>query len=567
MKNIYLLITVFILSLSITACTSSTDDNNDSPVVKAPDKNTTENNTTTKIEDNNTTENNETKNVDEKKDPILNSCSEEDSILNGDCVNENIVCSTGFELIAEGLTSSCNKIECTENQTLIGDKCENFATCQIGEVLNKTSNQCEVDKLVKALANGTVRDGLIFGATITSCKVVDKNKTEANTTCSKTDSNGNFKCAVYETDYEYLIFKAIGGTDLGENKDSRDDRANLDTLRTVVKKIDIENNTSSFISPATNLVVLKAFQNEWNIDSAITTIQTALNTNSVMKNDENGIKSATVVANILDSIGSDKNRSAVFITLSKETTIYTETNGVEKGIITKLDDRFTPETEAILNTQIQKSINNPSDINEKVIDELSSRIENNQTVSEVIAKNFVNVLDNNYLTENKVLNLVSEIPTEKNSAELKTTTDKISEILKGVADSVKATAILKEKLMKDSDISNLTVNAVKVEIGETVCGKDQKLVDNICKDIVIDTKPVEITPKDAVGSPSDIPAIPNNQAKTFQEASFPTMPKEKGYLVVQDDNLTKLSSPADQTFPKTGMKSADDNQTTPNSNK
>ena len=101
----------------------------------------------------------------------------------------------------------------------------------------------------------------------------------------------------------------------------------------------------------------------------------------------------------------------------------------------------------VFNTQIQKSIETPSDITEKVIDELSARVEANETVTDIIANNFGLVLENKYKTDNNILNLVSEIPTEKTQDNLKGITNKISEILDGVKDKTKATQFLKESLI------------------------------------------------------------------------------------------------------------------------
>jgi len=561
MKKIYLLLTVFVISLSMTACTSSSDDDTSSQpdtVTKSDDNKSGENNVSDS--DNNlTVDNNQT------VEPIITTCSDEDNIPNGECsMDGEINCNVGFKLTTNGLSSECIQIECLESQVLVGNICEDKPSCsKIDEILNEETSKCEKDESVLAVTNGTVRDGLISGATISTCKIVDNNKSEANTTCSKTDSKGEFECAIYESDYEYLIFKATGGTDLGENSDSRDDRENIDVLRTVSSKADIEKNTSSFITPATNLIVLNASKNGWNVETAITTVTTSLGTSKDdIFDSQKGIESATVVANILDAVGSDKNRTEISFVLSSETSIYSESTGITAGVLTKIDDRISADVETILNTQITKSIKNPSDINEKVIDELSNRVEHNQPITEVIANNFNKVLETEYVTDTKVLDLVSEIPTEKDISELKVVTDKISEILDGVTDSTKATEVLKDKLSKDSDISKLTVDEIKAEIGEITCGDGQRLNGTICENI----PEVVITPKDEVSSPDDIPAIPNNGARNFKEASFPTMPQDKGYLVVSEDNLTKLSSPSDNKYPTTQMKSGDDNQTTPNSN-
>ena len=549
MKKIYLLIPVFALSLFIVGCSSgSSEDTTKTTTTKK----------TTPTEDKN------------------KSCETGLSFdANGECVLDNnitdLIC-TDNQIIVDGKCQD-KEIEvptCQDNQVLNADtnQCETVSTvptCEIGKILSDDNTTCITDETVTALTSGTVRDGLISGSTISICKIVDGNKSEANVTCSKTDSKGEFKCAIYEKDYTSLIFKAIGGIDLGENiNDSRDDRNNQDTLRTFLSKSDIENNTSSFISPATNLVVLKASNTEWNFAQAKTDIEKSLGVSSVLENSKSGIESARIVANIIDSLGSDVNRTSVFVTLSKEETIFTKESGVQTGLLTKLNTKIVANIETILNAQIVKSVNNPSDIIEKLIDVISKRVDDNKTVTEIIANNFENTFTNSFSTSENILDLVAEIPTEKDVSELKIVTDKISEILGGVEDSDKATDFLKEELAKDSDIADLSIDDVKSKIGEKICPDGKELTNGICKDIPeVTIKPVM---KDAVNSPDDIPAIPNDSARTFEESKFPTIPKDNEYANREDDNLTKMENPSDSDYPKIDMTSGDNNQTTPYSN-
>ena len=579
MKKIYLILPIFILSIFIAGCSGG--GSSSTPKNSLVDTNIS-------CEDNESMENatcNETTGKFE--------CNTDFS-LNADqqCVESIIVvdpdkCPEGQKL--ETVTGECiddpsieEPLVCADNQVKIDGSCEDAKICdggetlntetnkcettipetpkcKIGEKVNEETNECEIDALVEALTSGKVRDGLISGATMSACKIVANEKLDANTTCSDTDGNGEFKCAIYEKDYEYLVFKALGGTDLGENSDARDDRANVDTLKSVLSREDIENNKESFVTPATTLVVLKASETNWSVEQATTEVQNALGVDSVLVNNADGIKSATIVANILDSLGSDMNRTASFATLSNESDIYSE-SGVTAGILRKLDSRITSEIEPIFSNQIQSSVENPSDITEKVIDELSVRVEANETVTDVIASNFTTVISENYSTENSVLGLVSEIPTVKTDTELKVVTDKISEILDGVSDIEKATELLQEKLSSDSDISELTVDIVKAAIGETVCDSNQtlNLEIGICEYIPA----VEPVVKDVMNSPVDIPALPNNSARTFQDGKFPTLPSENSFSTINglDQYVEKES---DNNYLTIVMTSGEDNQTTP----
>lgn len=574
MKKIYLLFPILILSLFTIGCSSS--DSDETPVKTPQETETPEKNVS--CESNESIENGFCVNglIDCKPDfslneedicvadeiepnPVTGNCSIGDTIENGTCQEGGIiVCNPDFSLNEEKLcVANIIDIVCEDNQKLENGICVNIQPdCLTGEILNIETNECEKDENVKALSNGTVRDGLIYGATIETCKIIDGNKSEANVTCSKTDGHGNFECAIYDEDYQLLVFKAIGGTDLGENfTDSRDDRENIDVLKTVLTKEDVENNKSSFVTPATTLVVLKSFATNWEVAEATIAVEKALGIDSVLVNNEAGIKSATIVANILDALTSETNRTEVFSTLSKEEIIYSEENGVESGLLAKLDDKITSEIENVFNTQIQKSINNPSDIVEKVIDELSSRVELNQTVSEIIAENFELTLEHEYSVKAVNLDLISEIPTVKTKDDLVVISNKISEILDAVEDDENATLFLKTELAKDNDISELTVEFVQAEIGEITCPEGQEFNNEKICVLIPEIAPVV---KDAVDSPEDVPALPNETARTFEESEFPTIPNDKDYA---EYNSTRLEKPSDKN-PELEFKSSDNNQTT-----
>ncbi|HIC10824.1 MAG TPA: hypothetical protein EYO61_05660 [Campylobacterales bacterium] len=108
---------------------------------------------------------------------------------------------------------------------------ENSITCGQGEKLDDNGS-CVKDENVTAVTSGRVVDGSIFDANVSVCKIWNNTRSESNeSTCSTTDTTGKFQCAVREDEYDYLIFKATGGTDLGTNSDSRDDKPNVDVLK------------------------------------------------------------------------------------------------------------------------------------------------------------------------------------------------------------------------------------------------------------------------------------------------------------------------------------------------
>ena len=219
MKKIYLIVPLLFLSFVFFGCGSSgssSSNNNENNLSE-------EQNQTTTIEQNQTQEQNNSS--------ILDTNNPKNDLEN-------------------------NNSENTENNTT------NIASekeCPFGEVYNEETGECEADKNIKATSNGTVRDGLIKDATVSVSKVINNELTEANTSCSKTDEKGQYICLIYEDNYDYLVFKAVGGTDIGENEANiRDDKPNQDILTSVLTKDEVENNKTNFVSPATTLVVLKA---------------------------------------------------------------------------------------------------------------------------------------------------------------------------------------------------------------------------------------------------------------------------------------------------------------------
>ncbi len=524
MKKIYILFTIAILSFFIVGCSSSGGGDDSPQQTKTSDNNTSEDNSSTP--DNNTSEDN-------SSTPDSN-ISEDNSSTPDNNISDTV------------------------------EKPNTTPTCAIGEKLSEDNQSCEKDQSVKAVTSGQVVDGNISGATISVCKILDSNKSEANATCSKTDNKGQFKCAIRDTEYDYLIFKAIGGKDLGLNSDSRDDKSNVDILKSILSKDEIENNKTSFVSPATTLVVVKASQNSWKIDEAKTSIAKALGTTSdELFNHQTGVKYATAVANIIDVLGDDINRSQIFITLSSKENIYTD-SGVETGLLQELDNSISEESAKVLSDVIKTSVETPSDVTEKVIEQLADRIDKNKSVSSDLAKSFSAILENDYsiLDDETISDFVADA-TEKgviddvnqNAFEVAKT---IQTVINQSADKEVAKQLISDQIEKGGlDKPEELLKKITNKIVEQGCSATQIFNSTTGK---CEEKPKQV--KDEVDSPDDIPALPNDKAISIQEGSFPQIPSDNDYGTI--DNLaTQPADPQDNSYPDINFTSGENNQTTP----
>ena len=502
MKKIYLIVPLLFLSFVFFGCGSSgssSSNNNENNLSE-------EQNQTTTIEQNQTQEQNNSS--------ILDTNNPKNDLEN-------------------------NNSENTENNTT------NIASekeCPFGEVYNEETGECEADKNIKATSNGTVRDGLIKDATVSVSKVINNELTEANTSCSKTDEKGQYICLIYEDNYDYLVFKAVGGTDIGENEANiRDDKPNQDILKSILTKDEIENNKTNFISPATTLVVLKALNNSWNVETARTEIAQALNVNiDDLLDPSKGIEVTRLVANLVDVTAED-NRSEMLQKLSTKNNIE-----ASKDLITDLNPNIQDDEATILADLVQDAVKNPSDTQEALIDVITDRVKNDKNVSDVIVSNFKTVLTNNFKdsSNSRKLDLIAKIPTVKDANTSKDISNKIDEILNNVTDDSKAIEIISQELEKDKDLTDLTVNSVKSQLGEIVCDEGYQVSSTgICELIP------EKLPKDEVNSPDDIPALPTQNPQVIQESEFPTIPSDEQPARFDDTNTSTLVNPSDSDYP------------------
>ena len=414
--------------------------------------------------------------------------------------------------------------------------------CQFGEVYNSETQQCESDKNIKSISNGTVRDGLVKDATISVCKVANNEVTEANATCSKTDIKGQYSCLIYDDNYDYLIFKAIGGTDIGENEtDSRDDKINKDVLKSVLTKDEIENNKTNFVSPATTLVVIKSSTNSWNITTARTEVAKALNIDvDDLLDPLKGVEVTRLVANLVDVTAED-NRSEVLQKLSTKDNIE-----ASKDLIAELNSNIQDDEANILADLVQEAVTNPSDTQEALIDVVTDRVKDDKDVSDVIVNNFKTVLTNDFQdsSDSVKLDLIAKIQTVKDADTLKDISDKIDEILDGVTNDSKAIEIISQELENDKDLTDLTVNSVKSQLGEVVCDEGYQVSSTGTCELI-----PEKLPKDEVNSPKDIPALPTQNPQVIQESEYPTIPSNEHPTRFDDTNTSTLVNPSDSDYP------------------
>jgi hypothetical protein len=565
-------------------------------------------------------------------------CDENSTIENGECVDGEIQCNADY-LLTDGQCTIDPAIECNDGDTISHGSCEdrkvvcyeNFSkdaegncvadtlACAFNEVqvVEEETNEC-VEPENQDITSGTARDGLISGATVTACKVVNGEKSEANATCTDTNSSGEFQCAVRESSdsYEYLIFKVVSGTDIGENvADTRDDRPNVDTLKSVLSSSDVVANKKAFVSPATTLIVLNASNNGYDIGSAKKDIADALNVSEDDMFDETaGIKAGTIVANIIDALGS-VDRANAFTILSTKTAIYDE-NGVVNGLLTELNPSITAES--VVSALIKESVDTPSENSETIIDLIADRVDANKTVSETVVANIKTVVEADITdkTNTALLDVVAEV-TDLNITKI----DKVKEILDATTDDTAASEKIKEEW---SNILSITVDDIKSAIGEDTtptCEANQTLVDGVCVDnnvtednattvcdenstiengqcidgnitcdsgfslnsdnnvCVQDDEPETptitcptgetlvngqciVVQKDEVSSPEDVPALPTDRAFVVVPDSFPSIPSDSDYN--STDSLdTNPTTPADNSYPSPVSISGENNSTTP----
>jgi hypothetical protein len=585
MKKLYFLLITVLLSILSSGCSDSSGNKNSTPIVACNIEDTIENGTC----ENNIIVCNDGFSLDGVsgqcvENTIVDLCEGVNVPENGSCSNGVISCDSGYEFnndtnqcvvstvvdLCEGKNvpenGSCSNgvISCNDGFELDNGQCVQEApTCALGEILDETTNTCIADENVKALSSGTVRDGLVSGATVTACKIVNSEKSEANVSCSKTDSKGEFSCAVYEEEYDALIFKAVGGTDLGENEtDSRDNRANLDVLKSVLSKESIEANTSSFVSPATTLVVLKMAESNWTKDIATANreVSNALGATSVLVNDESGVKSARIVANILDALG-DTNRTVAFTTLSTKSSIVVN-DGVVSGLLKDLDPTITNEAEVVLNAIIVESARVPSDVTEEVIKNLADRSDNNKSVTTEIASNLSLVLNDNFETSDQVIDLVADVTDSGSTEDIVAIAKNLETVLSGATDKDLAVQFIKEKITNNESLTTedlLTEIEEKITAEKLVCEEGFFKVDGVCELI-----PVIV--KDDVNSPDDIPGIPNSGANSFVENSFPTIPSDNDYSSSTGQDVQPSNPAETDTVPSYEEISYGDDQSTPYSN-
>ena len=206
MKKIHSIIPV-VVSIVVSGCSSSNSnstpvDNNTTPITCETGQHL-ENG---KCVDNNTT-------------PIT--CETGQHLENGKCVDDSnqtnpTTCETGKIKDANG---SCIDIVCNEGTHLEGNDC----------IKNPDP--------VFAKINGTAFDGLISGATVSSCEIVNDIKIDANATCTSSKADGTFSCEYLAINGDKLIVKAVGGKDLGSDDIvSFDDKTNSYTLKTIFEK-------------------------------------------------------------------------------------------------------------------------------------------------------------------------------------------------------------------------------------------------------------------------------------------------------------------------------------------
>ena len=561
MKKIYLLIPVFALSLFIVGCSSGSSDDTSSS--------TTTTKKTTPTEDNN------------------NSCNTGFSFdANGKCVLDNNITNpcTDNQIIVDGKCQD-KEIEvptCQDNQVLNADtnQCKTVSTvptCDIGQKLDENNETCISDE--SRILSGTVFDGLVSGAKISACKIVDGQKSETDDSevkCSeKTDKTGSFKCAVYLAKYDAIVFKAVGGIDLGsDNIVSSDDKENKLVLKTIVEESN--ESTNIFSTPATSLVVQQIADKGWaTINIATATIEVAKNLGldeiNILKDSNESRKGATIIANILDTLPADINMSK----LSKE--VLVENGKVKTDIISIYNPKIKSEESTILTAQIDKIVESTDTAEkqaiEKTLDLIVVRAESdkNLTVTTDIADNFILVLKDNQSTSTDTLDIIADITDKGLTENLLDVAKNIEKVLTESTDKNIAKTVISEAIENGDSLTDFEALTEKIstETLKNSCKVNQTFnsTDKVCEDIIV-KEAVQVI-KDFVDSPEDVPALPNDSARTIQESPFPTMPKDNGYANREDDNLTELANPSDNNYSKLAdiMKGVENNQTTPYLNK
>ncbi len=482
MKKINSLIPV-VVSLVVSGCSSSSDP-------------TPETNTTTK--------------------PIQ--CENNQTNINGKCVDNN---------------TTVTPPTCSAGQHLENNVCVNDTTpetnCSTGQHKDSNGDCVKDEDPTLAKINGTVFDGIVSGATMSSCEIVNDIKVEANSTCTSSKIDGTFSCEYKALNGNTLIVKAVGGKDLGaDDIVSNDDKTNTYTLKTVFEKSNDINNTKVFATPLSTLVVQKMADSNWAkpLTDAENEVKIAINAlnEDIFADNSNVRKLAGIIANIWDT-SSDLNLSK----FASETLILDTNNKVVDGIISKYNPKINSSAEAVIKDQIERIANsderNATIGREKTLDLLVDRAENNLSVTNNLASNFVSVINNKYATTQETLDFVAKITDVNRSVEnIVDVATKIEDILVGATD--KAKEILNE-IIDDStkSLTDLNVSIINEEIlKRTDCptGKVKDVDGMTCID-----KPIVL--KDAVNSPECIPALPSDDVKVINDGTFPSIPSQNDY--------------------------------------
>jgi hypothetical protein len=478
--------------------------------------------------------------VDTNMTPIT--CSATQYLENGKCVDSN--------------QTSCEKTQHLENGKCVDDSNQtNPTTCETGKIKDAngscidivcdTGQHLEGNNCIKnpdpvfAKISGTAFDGLISGATISSCEIVNDIKIDANATCTSSKVDGTFSCEYLAINGDKLIVKAVGGKDLGSDDIvSLDDKTNNYILKTIFQKETDINSTKVFASPLSTLVVQKMADSNWSkpIATAESEVKDALNTGEDIFADSQAVrKLAGAIANIWDTT-SDLNLSV----FAQEPIILTAEGKISAGLITRYNSKILPTVEITLVNEIEKiykAERNETIAEEKTLDLLVDRAEANLSISDKIAENFEKVVDKNYNTSKDTLSIVANI-TDKNVTveDIVSLSENIEKILIGATDKTLAIEIINDKINNKEPLEDLNISIVNSAIAKKVCelkGTGFEF-DSITEKCNVVTVPLNM--KDAVNSPDDIPALPTDDAKTIQPDNHPSISSDNNYSAMPTGN-------------------------------
>jgi hypothetical protein len=505
--------------------------------------------------------------------------------------------------------NKCTELERFWNESIATDHtvnaCEVWRDCET-EMPNSTrtdsNNTCECDKnfilsdsedgmfckidmdAFPVKVTGQVFDGSIanVNSAISLCSIVDGEKvameSKTDGVCQASDSSGEFRCGFFNEVTDTVIFKATADV---ENE------ANQNTIPVMKSAIDgAKDGDTVVVTPVTSLIVQNMADNNWenSLNTATSSVESLISySTSTTDLVDAGVQGSSLIHQIYNNIP-EANRSIVIKTLANMSSVFNGST-ISSNVIESLTDdtRIIGKAEGI-NAQIVKIADTMklelSETEEAKIKIFNKTLETilvlDGNFSSNCADNYDLIFEANLTVSNDTLLLISLATDIGMSGDVVTVAKNIECILNNAENRNDAIAIVTEWIESRKNLSGdceELMEDLNLQILKNSCGEGKEVVkfegEYQCLDIVVcetgfvfdsKTRTCVERRKDAVNSPEDIPAIPNDSAYTIVEDTFPSMPSETAVSMPTDTPVDRAS---DENYPDYLSETGEDNDTTP----